>query len=64
VRWVQQHVVKNEMGANTLGVPADRSGRAFRSYCTGFNHGPVSASLPNAENKILQRINYSFIFTS
>jgi len=31
-----------------LGVTADRSGRAVRSYCAGLKHRPVSASIPNA----------------
>src|ERR1700754_1504487 len=39
-----------------LGVTADRSGRAVRSYCTGIRRGPVSASIPNADSGTKKRI--------
>jgi len=41
------------------------SGRAFCSYCTGINHRPVSAPIPNAEkqhrNEPLTHLEYSQI---
>ena len=30
-------------------IRAFPAGRAIRLYCTGINHGPVSAAIPNAE---------------
>jgi len=39
-------LTKGSDGFVYLGVPADRSGLAIRSYCIGINHGPVFRCYP------------------